>query len=243
MGAYFKKGCKMKTFYPFLILIVFSVGCVTPNPPRSLVDLAPTDSLEERKEQYEEYAFVPAEQTTVTSSSDSISVQQNNSLLAQDGNYYYLADYLPALQKEGIAKDVESTLPNAQRRQSALITVLAGTLPALIGVFYSSTLGEAGRAEEENCDISSPEYLACAERTAVIRDERHDQQMQAYMIGGGISSVIFTGALVWYWVENLAIVEKEKEAAKKRGKWARKWNKKLIQKLGLEIAPEGDNAE
>ena len=93
------------------ITLMLGAACVTvpvPDPPRSLADLEPQESAEARKAAYTEHALAMAKGRTVSLNKSAGFRAGDLSVLEQDGNYYHMWDYLPELQKVGIAEGVKN---------------------------------------------------------------------------------------------------------------------------------------
>ena len=215
-------------------------GCMAkmrayPNPPRSLAELEPAQTLEERKEQFDQHAFSAAKKTTTVTStqgnSTSVRQYQDLSLLAQDGSYYRLENYLPELQKVDIAGDVENPANhydavNKQRIYGTIGVALLVGAP-LAGVLLQSDCGTLPDYREEAALAS---YYDCGSSNS------------AMLVYGTIGGLLTGSGLSIYGLSKQSkaagpIRKAKAVATKNRTAWAREWNKKLMKKLGLQEAP------
>ena len=207
----------------------------TPNPPRSMAELKPAGDLEARREQFEQHAFSLASKTTTVVMSGRLSSStrrySDHSLLAQDGSYYALRDYLPELQRAGIAEEVENPTKHYQAVQQASrwfryagAALLAGPLTAYIlpdtDCGRRPSISDDARAAYDSCNSSN-----------MMRP-----------IYGLLVGALAGGGLAVYGVNQTAAAARplgkaRAMAKKERKRWARAYNKKLLEKLGLQEAP------
>ena len=224
-------------------LIFLTTACANlqhvPNPPRSMASLQPGKDLNERKEQFRQYAFSAAQKTTTVTSTSGSSVNvrqyQDRSLLAQDGNYYRMEDYLPELQKAGVAEGVDSPANHfeAINKEQRFVRYGIGVLLAapLIGFLIpGSDCGERPSILDSDYDDVIDDYDAC---------ESSNLMRPIYTILAGTLS---GGALSLYGLSrvgkaSIPVRKAKAKAAKERSSWARAYNKKLMEKLGLQEAP------
>jgi hypothetical protein len=220
-------------------LIFLTTACANlqhvPNPPRSMASLEPGKDLNERKEQFKQHAFSAAQKTTTVTSTSGSSVNvrqyQDRSLLAQDGNYYRMEDYLPELQKAGVADGVDSPANhfeaiNKEQRFVRYGIGLTLAAPLISFLIPGSDCGERPGWRDPEYDV----FEACqaSNRSRPIY----------YMLAGAFSG----GALSLYGLSrvgkaSIPIRKAKAKAAKERSSWARAYNKKLMEKLGLQEAP------
>ena len=225
--------------YSILGLTFLTTACANlqhvPNPPRSMASLEPGKDLNERKEQFKQHAFSAAKKTTTVTTStggkSTVQQYQDLTLLAQDGSYYKLEDYLPELQKADVAKEADNPLNhyeavNKQRIYGTIGVALIVGAP-LAGVLLQSDCGTRPDYREE---VALASYRDC---------ESSNSSMLVY----GTIGVMLTGAgLSIYGLskqnEAAGPIRKAKAiATKNRTAWAREWNRKLMEKLELQEAP------
>ena len=208
-----------------------------PNPPRSLAELTPAATPEEREEQYHQHRFAAAEKTTTITETDSsgatnVSSYQDLSLLAQDGNYYEMRDYLPALQSVGIASDVDNPVDfyDDINKHRPWLLGAAGALvlaPAMAVIVPPTDCGDAPSILDDDYDDTYPVYDACRDKAF----------RPVYLGVTGMFGA--SGALALIGKRRQAparesIYQTKTKAEKNRAAWAREWNRQLEQKLGVE---------
>ena len=220
-------------------LIFLTTACANlqhvPNPPRSMASLEPGKDLNERKEQFKQHAFSAAQKTTTVTSTSGSSVNvrqyQDRSLLAQDGNYYRMEDYLPELQKAGVAEGVDSPVNHYESVNKEMRFMRYGIGVMIAVPFLSLLIPDSDCGERPR--YSDPEYDAFE----ACQTSNMFRPVYGLLIGS-LSGGAMSAYGMTRWSKSFAPIQKLKaEAAKERSAWARAYNKKLMEKLGLQEAP------
>jgi len=208
-----------------------------PNPPRSLAELTPAETPEEREEQYRQHRFAAAEKTTTVTETDSsgatnVSSYQDLSLLEQDGSYYHMRDYLPVLQSAGVATDADNPVDYYDdiNKQRPWLLGAAGALvlaPAMAVIVPRTDCGDSPSILDDDYDDTYPVYDACRDKAF----------RPVYL--GVTGTFAASGVLAAIGKRRMkpardAILETKAQATKERAAWAREWNRQLEQKLGVE---------
>jgi hypothetical protein len=224
-------------------LICFTTACANvqhvPNPPRSMATLEPAETLDERKEQLTQHAFSAAKKTTTVTTStggqSNVQQYQDLTLLAQDGNYYKMEDYLPELQKAGIAKEADNPLNHYDAVNKERVYLKAAGWILLVSPIVGWLAGPSCT------DPGSPDGTSeWTERNSEHRD--CSTTGTTYMVSGLLGGMATSGAVFFYGINRMAKASlpgrnARGEAIKNRASWARAYNKKLMEKLGLQKAP------
>jgi hypothetical protein len=209
-------------------LLLASSACANrqhlPNPPRGIAALEPGKTLDDRKEQFDRHAFSAAQKTTTVVSSSksgtSVSSYQDLSLLAQDGSYYALADYLPELQKVGIAKEVENPTSHYAAVNKPRIyykgawgAFLGGPI---LGWMLTPDCGDSPSILDDGYIEKRREYSDCSGSSPIL-----------YALYGGavVGGVLAYMGLSRQMKAAAPIHKAKKQATKDRSSWARAWNK------------------
>ena len=208
------------------------------NPPREMTELTPAETPQEREKQYLQHQFVAAEETTtVTTTSEhgtDVSQTQDLTSLLQDGSYYELEDYLPALHAAGIALGTTNPLEyyddiNKSSRWSRTAAA-ALVLGPVIGVVMRADCGESpsdlGSDGEKQIDV----YNDCQTGRSLP------------VLYGTLGGVAVAGGLGFLGIPRFMKAteprrEAKTQAEKNRAAWAQEWNRQLEEKLAVEEQP------
>ena len=150
--------------------------------------------------------------------------------MSQDGSYYELQDYLPELQKVGIAKEIDNPT-----NHYAAVNKHGIYYKGAWGVFLGAPI--LGWMLTPDCgdrpnygDAGYDEYRDCtrSEMTPFL------YAFLGGMAGGGVLAYMGFSRQI----KAAAPIRKAKtQATKDRSSWARAWNKALMEKLSIQEAP------
>ena len=161
----------------------------------------------------------------------SVSRSTDLSLLAQDGNYYHLHDYLGELQKVGIAKEVDNPLEHYDNLRMPMALMYGGiSAGPILGFFLAPALVPSCG---EKPDFDSPDRAAWND----CEDAEIFVPIKGMMFGLGLGLVASAVGGVMYGINFKPIAQAKKQAARDRAAWSRKWNQTLMDKLGLKRVP------
>lgn len=218
-------------------LLLTSSACASlqhfPNPPRGIAALEPGKTLGERKEQFDQHALAAAQKTTTvvstSKSGSSVSSYQDLTLLAQDGSYYKLVDYLPELQKVGIAKEVENPTSHYDAVNKHRI-YYKGAWGVLLGAPILALMLTPDCGDNPGYrDDGYEEYSDCATSSTASKNF-----LSAFAGGMAVAGVLAYMGMSRQVKAFAPIRKAKKQAIKDRSSWARTWNKALMEKLSLQ---------
>ena len=203
-----------------IILTASLLGaCATPKRPlggASAITVGSTMTLEQRRDQMAlRQLRIPEDQLPSISMAGRTGRRSDPAVLIQNGQPYALPGYLPVLQAEGIATDIEDPNPTIDHAMKARLAWAGGTVAGMtVGLAMMST-------ENETMQLSGLGFLATS---AVVGS-----------IGGWIHPMMILAP----------VRRDYKKARRHRGKWSEEFNAGLAKKLGagdatVPVAPSGD---
>jgi hypothetical protein len=205
----------------YLLLAFAFSACATappvlPRPGASRLQVDPTLSRLERFEAYDQLKFSPTviQRTVVRSGRHGTSVRtyRDRTALAQGGEAFSLGQYLPTLQAEGIATDVEDPTPHMAK--AALVGTLWGTAGLIAGsVVLIRGLDEDGGPQSE------------------------DKLMNTLLL----STSLYVGGYIVGMIHGLVVSKPAREAMERaisqRAGWARTFNRGVAKKFQIQDGP------